>query len=111
MPPNFWTRSTAIKATGGPAPVPEGFPRIHSAPVPSADKRARKKENARAAREQREAAVKRKQAHPLDRSRSAIVGAVFVGLIVILSVTGGNDKKKATPTTTTDHAPRSRPAA
>ena len=68
--------------------------------MPSADKRARKKENARAAREQREAALRRKK-----RLRSSItigvVGAIFVGLIVILSVTGGKDKKKAASKTTT----------
>jgi cyclophilin family peptidyl-prolyl cis-trans isomerase len=70
--------------------------------VPSADKRARQKENARAAREQREAAEKRRK-----RIRStttiAIVAVIFVGLIVLLNVLG-SDKKKATPpasTTTT----------
>jgi len=72
--------------------------------MPSADKRARKKENARAAREQREAALKRKK-----RMRSTItvgiVAALFVGLIVLLSVTGGKSKKKATATTTTTTAP------
>ena len=68
--------------------------------MPSADKRARKKENARAAREQREAAVKRRK-----RNRSVItfgiVAVVFVGLIVVLSVGGGKKKKAATTTTTT----------
>jgi cyclophilin family peptidyl-prolyl cis-trans isomerase len=67
--------------------------------VPSADKRARKKENARAAREQREAAEKRRK-----RMRStvtiAIIGALFVGVVVLLSV-AGSDKKKATPPATT----------
>jgi cyclophilin family peptidyl-prolyl cis-trans isomerase len=61
--------------------------------MPSADKRARKKENARAAREEREAALKRKK-----RTRSiitvAIVVALFVGVIVLLNATGGDDKKK-----------------
>ena len=46
---------------------------VHSAPMPSADKRARQKENARAAREQREAALKRKK-----RSRSTITVAIVV---------------------------------
>jgi cyclophilin family peptidyl-prolyl cis-trans isomerase len=68
--------------------------------MPSADKRARQKENARAAREQREAAVKRKK-----RNRSfvtfGIFAAVFIGLIVILSVTGGKKKDKAASKTTT----------
>jgi len=67
--------------------------------VPSADKRARQKENARAAREQREAAEKRRK-----RIRStttiAIVAVIFVGLIVLLNVIG-SDKKKATPPVTT----------
>jgi cyclophilin family peptidyl-prolyl cis-trans isomerase len=70
--------------------------------MPSADKRARQKENARAAREQREAAVKKSK-----RNRSimtfGIIAALFVGLIVILSLTGSKkkDDKKAAATTTT----------
>jgi cyclophilin family peptidyl-prolyl cis-trans isomerase len=67
--------------------------------MPPADKRARKKENARAAREQREAAVRRSK-----RIRSGvtvgIVVAIFAGLIAILSVAGGGKKKAETPTTT-----------
>jgi cyclophilin family peptidyl-prolyl cis-trans isomerase len=65
--------------------------------MPSADKRARKKDNARAARAQREAVVKRKK-----QIRSAITVGVaillFVGVIVLFSVTG--NKKKAATTTT-----------
>jgi len=68
--------------------------------MPSADKRARKKENARAAREEREAALKRKK-----RRRSSltvgIVVALFVGLVILLNATGGKSKKAATTTTTT----------
>jgi peptidyl-prolyl cis-trans isomerase B (cyclophilin B) len=71
--------------------------------MPSADKRARKKENARAAREQREAALKRSK-----RRRSTITfaafGALFIGVIVVISLVGGN-KKKADSTTTTTVAP------
>jgi cyclophilin family peptidyl-prolyl cis-trans isomerase len=67
--------------------------------MPSADKRARQKENARAAREQREAAVKRGK-----RNRSiitfAVIAAIFVGLIVILSVTGGKKKNNSSSATT-----------
>jgi cyclophilin family peptidyl-prolyl cis-trans isomerase len=67
--------------------------------MPAADKRARKKENARAAREQREAALKRKK-----RIRSAItfgiVGVVFIGVIVLISLGGGKSKKAASTTTT-----------
>ena len=66
--------------------------------MPSADKRARKKENARAAREQREAALQRRK-----RIRSAttigIVVALFVGVIVLLNVVGGGNKTAATTTT------------
>jgi cyclophilin family peptidyl-prolyl cis-trans isomerase len=71
--------------------------------MPSADKRARQKENARLAREQRDAALKRKK-----RTRStvtiAIVVAIFAGVIVLLNVLGGDSKKKpaaAASTTTT----------
>jgi peptidyl-prolyl cis-trans isomerase B (cyclophilin B) len=68
--------------------------------MPPADKRARKKDNARAAREQREAAVKRKK-----RIRSmttvGVVGVIFIGLIVLLSVTGGKSKSKAKTSATT----------
>lgn len=71
--------------------------------MPSADKRARKKENARAAREEREAALRRKK-----RLRSSVtvgvVVAIFVGVIVLLNVAGGGKSKKKTtatgPTTT-----------
>jgi cyclophilin family peptidyl-prolyl cis-trans isomerase len=71
--------------------------------VPSADKRARQKENARAARLQREAAEKRRR-----RTRSTIIfgvgGALLVGLFVMASV-AGNDKKDATSTSTTTTTP------
>jgi cyclophilin family peptidyl-prolyl cis-trans isomerase len=67
--------------------------------MPSADKRARKKENSRAAREQREAALKKSK-----RRRSTLTfaafGALFIGVIVVISLVGG-DKKKADTTTTT----------
>jgi cyclophilin family peptidyl-prolyl cis-trans isomerase len=76
--------------------------------MPSADKRARQKENARAAREQREAALKRSK-----RRRSTITfaafGALFIGVIVIISLVGGG-KKKATTTTTSTTAPVVLPA-
>jgi cyclophilin family peptidyl-prolyl cis-trans isomerase len=71
--------------------------------MPSADKRARKKENARAAREQREAALKRSK-----RRRStitfAVFGALFIGVILVISLVGGG-KKKADSTTTTTTTP------
>jgi cyclophilin family peptidyl-prolyl cis-trans isomerase len=68
--------------------------------VPSADKRARKKENARAARVQREAEEKRRK-RTKSTIRIGVVVAVFVGLIVILNVAGGHKKKSATSTSTT----------
>ncbi len=68
--------------------------------MPSADKRARKKENARAAREEREAVLRRKK-----RTRSTItvgvVVALFAGVIILLNVTGDSGKKKTAATTTT----------
>lgn len=68
--------------------------------MPSADKRARQKENARAAREQREAALKRKK-----RTRTTItvgiVIAIFVGVTVLLNVLGGDSKNKKTAASTT----------
>lgn len=69
--------------------------------MPSADKRQRKKENARAAREAREAELKRRRRIRTIRN-AAIAGGIFVAAVVILTIVGGNDKKKATtPTTTT----------
>ena len=72
--------------------------------MPSADKRARKKENARAAREQREAAEKRRK-----RTRSTIIigvsGVLIVGLFIIATVAGnGKKKKSATPPSSTTTA-------
>jgi cyclophilin family peptidyl-prolyl cis-trans isomerase len=61
--------------------------------VPSADKRARQKENARAARLQRETAEKRRR-----RNRSiaifGITGVLVVGLFVIAGVAGSNKKSE-----------------
>ena len=96
------------------SPAHEGFRDrgpVHSAPMPSADKRARQKENARAAREQREAALKRKK-----RNRSimtfGIIAALFVGLILILSVTGSDKKdKKSSSTTSTTPPTAAKPVA
>ena len=68
--------------------------------MPSADKRARKKENARAAKQQREAALRRKK-----RMRSTltfgVVGVIFVGVVVLLTIAGGGKKKAKAPTATT----------
>jgi cyclophilin family peptidyl-prolyl cis-trans isomerase len=79
--------------------------------MPPADKRARKKENARAAREQREAAVQRKKRMRTARNVGIVV-AIFVGVIVLLNVLGGDSKKAAPPasTTTTTTTPAVLPA-
>jgi cyclophilin family peptidyl-prolyl cis-trans isomerase len=70
--------------------------------VPTADKRQRKKENARLAREAREAELKKRRRIRTVRN-AAIAGAVFVVAILIITwVSGGNKKKVvANPTTTT----------
>jgi cyclophilin family peptidyl-prolyl cis-trans isomerase len=83
--------------------------------VPPADKRARQKENARAARLAREAAEKRRK-----RRRSIItftvVGVLIVGLFVIASI-AGNDKddndaaSTATTSVTTADAATGEPTA
>jgi cyclophilin family peptidyl-prolyl cis-trans isomerase len=77
--------------------------------MPSADKRARKKENARAAREEREAALRRKK-----RTRSiitaAIVVAIFAGVIILLNALGGDDKKTETPAASSSTTKTGEPA-
>jgi cyclophilin family peptidyl-prolyl cis-trans isomerase len=78
--------------------------------MPPADKRARKKETARAAREQREAAIQRKKRMRTARNVGIVV-AIFVGVIVLLNVLGGDSKKAATPgSTTTTTEPKLDPA-
>jgi cyclophilin family peptidyl-prolyl cis-trans isomerase len=71
--------------------------------VPTAEKRQRKKENARLAREARESAVKKRRRNRTIRN-AAIAVAVFVVVILILTLVGSNNKKKPTvavsPTTT-----------
>jgi cyclophilin family peptidyl-prolyl cis-trans isomerase len=71
--------------------------------VARADKRQRKKENARAAREAREAALKR-QRQRRTAIRFGLVALPFVVLFVFLALRGGNDNKKASTTTTTKPA-------
>lgn len=70
--------------------------------MPTADKRQRKKENARLAREAREAAVKRRRRNRTIRN-AAIAVAVFVVVILILTFVSHDNKKKTvavSPTTT-----------
>ncbi len=69
--------------------------------MPTADKRQRKKENARLAREAREAAVKRRRRNRTIRN-AAIAVAVFVVVILVLTFVSRDDKKTVavSPTTT-----------
>ena len=68
--------------------------------MPSADKRQRKKENARAAREARVAAEKRSKRLRTFRNVGIVV-ALFVAVVVIVNiVSSGGSKKKASSTTT-----------
>jgi peptidyl-prolyl cis-trans isomerase B (cyclophilin B) len=70
--------------------------------VPPADKRQRKKENARAAREAREAELKKRKRNRTIRS-AAIAIVIFVIAFGILTLVTHKDKKKvvAGPTTST----------
>jgi peptidyl-prolyl cis-trans isomerase B (cyclophilin B) len=69
--------------------------------VPSADKRQRQKENARLAREAREAALKKRRRNRTLRNAAIAVG-VFVVAILLITWLGGGSKKKvvASPSTT-----------
>jgi len=62
--------------------------------VPSADKRQRQKENARLAREAREAALKKRRRNRTIRN-GGIAAGVFVIAILLITWLGGGDKKKA----------------
>jgi peptidyl-prolyl cis-trans isomerase B (cyclophilin B) len=74
--------------------------------VPTADKRQRKKENARLAREAREAEIKKRKRNRSIRN-VAIAGAVFVAAILIITwVGGGNNKKKVVASPTSSTAPK-----
>jgi cyclophilin family peptidyl-prolyl cis-trans isomerase len=71
--------------------------------VPTADKRQRKKENARLAREAREAEVKRRRRNRTIRNGS-IAAAVFVvalGILTLVDHKSGKKKVAVSPTTTT----------
>jgi len=70
--------------------------------VPSADKRQRKKENARAAKEAREAAEKRKRRNKGIRNAAITAAIVIVGILIINLVLGsGDDDNSASDTSTT----------
>jgi cyclophilin family peptidyl-prolyl cis-trans isomerase len=68
--------------------------------VPSADKRQRKKENARAAREARQAAEKRSKRLRTFRNVGIVVGVFIVVVVLVNVVSGGSSKKKASSSTT-----------
>jgi len=71
--------------------------------VPSQDKRLRKKENARLAREARIAAEKRRRR--LRSLRNAVIAvAVFALIIVVVNLLSGDNKKSASPTSSTTTA-------
>jgi cyclophilin family peptidyl-prolyl cis-trans isomerase len=72
--------------------------------VPSADKRQRKKDNARAAREAREAAAKRKKRFRTIRN-GAIIAALFILFIVIIQVVTNDDGGDVQTTSSTTVAP------
>jgi peptidylprolyl isomerase len=76
--------------------------------VPSADKRQRQKENARLAREAREAALKKRRRNRTLRNAGIAVG-VFVIAILLVTWLGSDHKKKAdvavNPTSTTATPP------
>jgi peptidyl-prolyl cis-trans isomerase B (cyclophilin B) len=68
--------------------------------VPSADKRQRKKENARAAREAREAAEKRSKRNKTVRNVGIVVGLFVIVVLLVNHFSGGSSKKNASSTTT-----------
>lgn len=74
--------------------------------MPPADKRQRKKENARLAREAREAEVKKRKRNRTIRNAALAVG-VFVIALLLITWLGKSDKKKvvASPTTSSTVAP------
>jgi cyclophilin family peptidyl-prolyl cis-trans isomerase len=103
VPPYFWTRNaTGFQATGAARLVPKGFGRpVHLSAVPCADRRHRKKENARLARAAREAAAKRRRLLRNLRN-AAIVVVLFVGFAVLINVlTGDDDQTDSAASTTT----------
>jgi cyclophilin family peptidyl-prolyl cis-trans isomerase len=95
VPPYFWTRrATAFQATGGSEVTRKGFPAaVACFAVPAADKRQRKKENARMAREARQAAEKRRKTIRTARN-VGIAAAVIIGGIILINVLTGDDNKK-----------------
>ena len=71
--------------------------------MPSADKRQRQKENTRAAREAREAALRR-QRQRKTAIRVGIFVALFAAVVAFFAIRGGDNKKDTTATTPTTAA-------
>jgi cyclophilin family peptidyl-prolyl cis-trans isomerase len=69
--------------------------------VPSADKRQRKKENARQARAAREAAAKRSQRMKTGRNVGIVVVLVVIVIVLINVFSSNNSNKKSSTSTTT----------
>ncbi|MDQ1460627.1 MAG: hypothetical protein QOI08_2111 [Actinomycetota bacterium] len=61
--------------------------------MPSADKRQRQKENARLAREAREAALKKRRRNRTIRNAAIAVGVFVVAILLVTWLGGGNKKK------------------
>jgi cyclophilin family peptidyl-prolyl cis-trans isomerase len=72
--------------------------------VPSADKRQRQKENARLAREAREAALKKRRRNRTIRNAAIAVG-VFVVAILLVTWLGGGSKKKVVASPSSSSTP------
>jgi cyclophilin family peptidyl-prolyl cis-trans isomerase len=69
--------------------------------VPAQDKRQRKKENARLAREARIAADRRRRRLRSARNIGIVVGLFAILIVVVNLVTGDDKKKEASPASTT----------
>jgi cyclophilin family peptidyl-prolyl cis-trans isomerase len=73
--------------------------------VPSADKRQRQKENARLAREAREAALKKRRRNRTIRNAAIAVGVFVVAILLITWFGGGNKKKVVASPTSSSSTP------
>ena len=74
--------------------------------MPPADKRQRKKENARLAREAREAQLKKRRRNRTIRNGAIAVGVFVIAILLISWLSGGKKKNVAvSPTTTTTLVP------
>jgi peptidyl-prolyl cis-trans isomerase B (cyclophilin B) len=79
--------------------------------VPPADKRQRKKENARAAREAREAEIKKRKRNRTFRNAGIAVGVFVLAIVLINVFSSGSSKKSATDSSTTTSTTAALPAS